>query len=233
MKLLCTLITYNRLAYSKRTLDSFRRTVDVPYYLNIVDNASTDGTVEWLKQSGETVLLNDENMYPGRATNRGWANGTLNYPEATHFMRLDNDMEFSPGWASRAVEYFQAFDNLGQLGLDYTALETYNGNPDYLTIGYGKTINLWPGNVGGPCIIPREVYDKGVRYDESPWQHDGGSRPTAQEDAKLSMVLLTMGYKVGHATEKLAWTFADKDSWGEYPDYYQKTMQERGYKWLE
>lgn len=232
MKLLVCLITYNRLKYTKRTLKSLIDTIDVPYYLVVVDNASTDGTQKWLEEKGpqDCLILNEYNYYPGKACNTGWERGLIEF-DADYLMRCDNDMEFAPEWASTAEEYFEAIPGLGQLGLDCTALDTYNDNPDYLTSENGKTINLWPGNVGGPCIISRQVWDDGLRYYEGPWYHDGGERPTAQEDARLSLDLLVKGYKVGHATEKLAWTFATPETWKEFPTYYKKTMKERGYKW--
>lgn len=239
MRLLICLITYNRLKYTKRTLKSLIDTIDVPYYLVAVDNDSTDKTIEWLQETGPQDLFveNGTNLYPGRAANIGWRMGLENWPDATHLMRCDNDMEFEPKWASTVEEYFEDFQDLGQLGLDHSALDNFNGNPDYLTISSNRRskyenphiINLWPGNVGGPCIIPRKVWDRGIRYDESPWSHDGGPRPTAQEDARLSLELLVKGYKVGHANERLATTFATPDTWKDYPEYYKKTLKERGY----
>lgn len=232
MRLVCALITHNRLAYTQRTLKSFLETVDVPYYLVIVDNMSTDGTTEWLKTQGHHLVQNDENFYPGRATNIGWANGVLNNQDAEYLMRLDNDMEFSPNWASKALEYFDAIQPLGQLGLDYSALDTWDSDDRYLATMGGKTINAWPGNVGGPCIIRKDIYQRGARYDETPW-HDDRQDPhamiTPQEDVKFSLLMHNYGFIYGHATEKLAWTFATPDTWSEYPEYYEKTMKERGY----
>lgn len=43
------LVTYNRLEYSKRALESILRAPGIPVAVTIWDNASTDGTVEWLR----------------------------------------------------------------------------------------------------------------------------------------------------------------------------------------
>lgn len=232
MKLLICLITHNRLEYTKRTLASLLDTIELPYHLVVVDNASTDGTQAWLYKHQPHVILNDENYYPGKACNIGWQTGLQMFSEATHLIRCDNDMEFVKGWDKKAEGYFAAIPLLGQLGLDHTALDEFSGDKRYLTTIGGKTVNAWPGNIGGPCIIRREVYDMGARYDETPWM-DLRTRPgemiTPQEDVKFSLSMHKYGYIYGHPTEKLAWTFADVTNRHEYKDYYKKTFKERGY----
>lgn len=230
MKLLVVLITFNRLDYTKRTLRGFLDTVDVPYYLVVVDNNSTDGTEEYLRSLErrgriDKLILNPENYYPGKAANIGWTEGLRDYPDATHLMRLDNDMHLERGWDKEAIETFEAMPSLGQLGLDHEAIENPRAAGHEITIK-GKTINRFPGCVGGPCIISRKVWDSGVRYDETPWE---GSRSKLQEDSRLSREIENRGFMFGHINEKVAWTFANKSNWKDYPEYYLKTMYDRGY----
>lgn len=231
MKLLITCITYNRLAYTKRTLKSLIDTIEVPYYLVVVDNKSDDGTVKWLEKNGpqDLLIINPYNFYPGRACNIGWERGLRELPDADYLMRCDNDMEFTKGWDKKAEDYFNAIPPLGQLGLDHTALDSYNGDPRYITTMNGESVNAWPGNIGGPCIIRREVYDRGARYDETPWEDQKLKMITPQEDVKFSLKMHTYGYIYGHPTEKLATTFATPDTWKDYPNYYKQTFLERGY----
>ena len=226
MNLLIVLITYNRLEYTKRTLREFYKTIELPYYLVIVDNNSTDGTIEYLKNHEkrskvDKVILNPDNYYPGKACNIGWAEGLKEYPQATHLMRLDNDMYFEKGWDLKAEEYFKKIDRLGQLGLDFDGGE--NKTPQYYN---GMGLIEWPGCVGGPNIIRREIFDDGARYDKTPWE---GSRSKLQEDSKFSRKLINDGWLVGHMDERLSYTFATKENWHEYKDYYKKTMYDRGY----
>ena len=220
------MITYNRLQYTKKTLRSLWATIQVPYYLIIVDNASTDGTIDYLsnlveRNRANKVILNDKNLYPGKACNIGWTKGLTEYPQATHLMRLDNDMHFEKGWDLRAEEYFKNIDRLGQLGLDFDGGE--HKIPNYYN---GMGIVEWPGCVGGPNILKREIFESGIRYDETPWK---GSRTPSQEDSKLSKEVKNDGWIVGHMDERLSWTFATKENWKDYPDYYKKTMYDRGY----
>lgn len=234
MTLLICLTSYNRLKYTKRTLKSLLDTIGVPHYLVVCDNDSTDNTKRWLETSGpqDLLILNPYNFYPGRATNIGWERGLKEFPKADFLMRLDNDMEFEPFWDVLAEDYFDKMPMLGQLGLDNTALDSFNDDKRYLTKVNGMTVNAWPGNIGGPCIIRREVWDIGARYDETPWQ-DLREKPTdmitPQEDVKFSLKMHNYGFIFGHPIDKLAHTFADKTNRDEYPDYYKKTFKERGY----
>lgn len=227
VKLLITLITYNRLAYTKRTLASLFDNIsdDSDYFLIIVDNNSTDGTQKYLKDLSRRgrvnlVIFNPENVFPGKACNIGWAQGLEVY-DATHLMRLDNDMQLTREWDVRAEQYFEAIPELGQLGLEHEAIEEPRAALHKRTIN-GFTINEWPGVVGGPMIMKRKMWDLGMRYDETPWE------PPQQEDSRLSQEIKARGYLVGHAQEELGRTFANKSNWVDFPEYYQETFKARG-----
>jgi glycosyltransferase involved in cell wall biosynthesis len=226
MKLLIVIITYNRLAYTKRTLHSLFATIDEPYYLVAVDNNSTDGTQQYLdslkgRYKLDKVIKNPDNYYPGKATNIGWEVGLELYPQATHLMRLDNDMHFEKGWDTYAAEYFETVDRLGQLGLDFDGGE--NKPPQFYN---GMGLVEFPGCVGGPCIIRRQIFKDGLRYDETPWEDSG---TPLQEDSKFSKAIKQGGWLVGHMDKRLSYTFADESNWKDYPEYYAKTMADRGY----
>lgn len=225
MKLLIVLITFERLKYSKQTLRTFWNTTELPYYLVVVDNNSSDGTQDYLRglvKRGriDKLIENPKNYYPGKACNIGWTEGLKDYPQATHLVRLDNDMHFERGWDLRAEEYFNKIDRLGQLGLDYDGGE--NRVPEFYN---GLGLVEFPGCVGGPCIIRRNIFDYGVRYDETPWE---GTDSMMQEDVRFSRRLKDDGWLVGHMDERLSWTFATPGTWKEFPEYYRKTMLDRG-----
>lgn len=232
MKLLIVLVTYNRLAYTKRTLRALWDTIDVPYYLVVVDNNSTDGTRKYLEKlvprnRADKIILNPDNFYPGKATNIGWEEGLKAYPDATHLMRLDNDMHLEKGWDITAEDYFKKIPELGQLGLDHEAIEHPKAALRVMEIN-GKQLNPWPGCVGGPNIIRRKIWDLGIRYKELKW--DDGRNSPLQEDSQFSRAIQNIGYLTGHMTEVLARTFANESNWNEFPEYYRKTMSDRGYQ---
>jgi glycosyltransferase involved in cell wall biosynthesis len=170
VKLHTVFITHNRLELTKIAVASYLETVTVPYTYVIVDNASTDGTVEWLRASPYDFLLLPENRYPGYACNTGW---DLTPDNVTHLHRADNDFRFLPGWCEE-VERIFASAKVGQVGLRMHEQEP-NG--------------AW--NVGGNNVIRRELWDAGLRYDERPWTE---FPPGYSEDSFFSPEVERMGY---------------------------------------
>lgn len=79
-------ITFNRLELTKRTLESFYQKTNVDYHL-FIDNGSTDGTQEYLKQFNHILL--DKNY--GIAYALACAVNAL--PEYDYILKLDNDVE--------------------------------------------------------------------------------------------------------------------------------------------
>lgn len=230
MTLLICLITYNRLACTRKTLRYLRHSIRSPFYLVVVDNNSTDGTQEYLKRLhkrfiADKIILNEDNYYPGKACNIGWAAGLKKY-KADLLMRLDNDMYLEKGWDTAAESYFRAIPELGQLGLDHEAIEHPKAALREMEIN-GKVINPWPGCVGGPSIVRRKLWDMGLRWPEMRW--DDSRNSPLQEDSQFSKSIMERGYLVGHMTENLARTFINESNWKSDPEYYKKTMRSRGY----
>ena len=228
VKFLIVMPTYNRLAYTKKTIKSLRDTISVPYELVLVDNASTDGTKKWvLNTKGAHKFFNDENKYPGAACNLGFNMLLDNQKGFTHLMRLDNDMKLEQGWDMVALRAFKAFPTLGQLGLDYGPIRTSNGastRSPWLMQGENMRLSSWPGNIGGTMILKKELWDKGLRYDETPWPE--AENPQIQEDWKMSQAVKAMGYDFGHLLNEYANTI---DKIEDYPEYFAKTYKERNY----
>ncbi len=203
VKLHTVFVTYNRLESTKVAIQSYLNTVTVPYTFIVVDNASTDGTQEWLHSEGHLCLSLKENLYPGHATNAGWM--LCPYPDITHFQRADNDNEFLPGWCEHVQECFEGRPELGQLGLRTADWDSNNSI-----------------NVSGDCIIRRELWDKGIRWEEKPWSEY--PRGTA-ESLPFARAVTEMGYKWDRVTQECIRPIAAED-----PDdpYYIKSWGERG-----
>jgi glycosyltransferase involved in cell wall biosynthesis len=107
-------ITRNRLAYTKRALASVLSDPDEQFFLTIWDNASTDGTVEYLRQEANDpricdIIFSRENIGQTAAVNRVWSNS-----KAELLGKVDNDCLVTPGWTRKLA---QAHEDISQLGV--------------------------------------------------------------------------------------------------------------------
>lgn len=203
MKIHTVFITHNRLHLTERAIESYQATISVPHSFIVVDNASQDGTREWLMKhlgpDGWRGFAN--NAYPGKACNWGWS---LAPEDASFFHRADNDFAFLPGWCEEVERIFQA-QKIGQVGLRTDEEEQFS---------------RW--NVGGNNVIRRELWDKGLRYDERPWTQ---YPPGYSEDSFFSPTIVEMGYTWTRVKKPCVVNLATGD-WGD--PYYQRSYGDRG-----
>ena len=104
-------VTYNRWELSKKCIDSIiNNTPRNIYELIVVDNSSTDATIEKLKEyysQGyiDKLILNDENKQLGEGFNIGWRNvhGNSNY-----VITLNNDHIVMQGWYYNVMAAFKS-----------------------------------------------------------------------------------------------------------------------------
>ena len=99
------IVTYNNLEYNRLCLESvFRNTLWPNFEVIVVDNASADGTPEYLLElqrahDNVKVILNEQiEGLPGR-TIRGWPP-----PTGTYLVLLNNDTVVPNGWLIRTRE---------------------------------------------------------------------------------------------------------------------------------
>jgi glycosyltransferase involved in cell wall biosynthesis len=196
-------VTYNRLHLTRQAVESFLDTVSVPYSYIVVDNASEDGTQDWLAEQKHPALLLARNFYPGYATNRGWE---AEHPKnATHLHRADNDFAFLPGWCEHVEARFAEHRAVGQVGLRTAEQEAFA-----------------MFNVGGNNIIRRELWDQGLRYDERPWSE---YEPGFSEDSYFTPAVKALGYRWGRVREQCLESLATGD-WSD--SYYRESYGVRG-----
>ena len=209
MKIHTCFITYNRLELTKRAIHTYLETVSAPWTAVVVDNNSTDGTFEWLwsdpifrKGPQLRAVTLPDNFYPGRACNIGWQLA----PEDADFLhRADNDFIFLKDWCSEVEERFQDAE-LGQLGLRTNDEELWN-----------------PHNVGGNCIVRRQLWDEGLRWDERKWTQIKAAGYT--EDSYFSPAVERMGWKWGRVEKRCIVPISREDP---NDPYYIATWADRG-----
>ena len=179
-----TMVTFNRIDFTRQSIESIAGTAGHPYELTVVDNASKDGTVELLRDLHSQgvvhhLILNGENEGVAFAANQGWAAGGK-----AHYMKIDNDIVFrKAGWLARIVEVCDALPGLGAIAYNF---ET-TSYP--LTLVNGQNVRPKRGNLGGGCIMIPGVVHGLVGY----WCED--YRPYGEEDYDMYVRLRQLGLR--------------------------------------
>jgi GT2 family glycosyltransferase len=106
------ILTFNQLEYTRMCVDSVLRNTTVPYELIFVDNASSDGTLDYLKTLPNVrVVANQENLGFAGGNNQGLALARGEYA-----LLLNNDAIVTPGWLELMVAPMQRDPNVGIVG---------------------------------------------------------------------------------------------------------------------
>ena len=149
------MVTYNRLEFTRQSLDALLLNTNFPYVLTIVDNASTDGTREYLKEQKhrgiiKNLVLLDENVGVAKASNLAWSVE----PEADFYLKLDNDIVIQkPGWLGMIVDVVMAIPEAGAVAYNFEPVSY----PEYEV--HGIQVRPKNGNLGGACVlIPRNIH---------------------------------------------------------------------------
>ncbi|MEN6458468.1 MAG: glycosyltransferase [Thermoguttaceae bacterium] len=149
-------VTYNNLALNQACLESIYRKTDWPNFeVIVVDNASRDGTAEWLQAEQAIrprlqVILNQDNRGFSGANNQG-----MRAAHGDYFCLLNNDTLVTRGWLSTLVGHLRTWPDLGLIG----PVSNRVGNEAKVPVGYAT-----------PAEMPRWA----AQYC---WQHDGETFP--------------------------------------------------------
>ena len=101
-------LPWDQLALTQRCLTSLRLHTDVPYELVVVDNGSEPIAQSYASQAADVAILNTANRGFAAGMNQGLA---ASRGEFVAF--INNDTFFSPGWASKLLNTFEANPKAG------------------------------------------------------------------------------------------------------------------------
>lgn len=107
---------YNQIEYTKMCLESLVETIDEKIELVIVDNASTDGTKEFISSFNHNKLIpvpisNEENLGFPKAVNLG-----IEKANGKYVIIANNDILFTNGWLERMIEAAESDSKIGLVG---------------------------------------------------------------------------------------------------------------------
>jgi GT2 family glycosyltransferase/tetratricopeptide (TPR) repeat protein/2-polyprenyl-3-methyl-5-hydroxy-6-metoxy-1,4-benzoquinol methylase len=106
------LVTYNQLAYTPQCLESLRRHTPEAHEIIVVDNGSTDGTVEYLRAQTDIRCIE-------LATNLGFpaaANLGIEAAQGDNLLLLNNDTVVTPDWLKRLLGVLHSDPRIGIVG---------------------------------------------------------------------------------------------------------------------
>ena len=161
-------LTFNRLYYTQKTLPALLESSDTAsYQIRIVDNGSTDGTVEYLQKLShpqiETVIYNNKNEGLVKPTKQFWKESNAEFVG-----KIDNDILVPKGWIEKLVEAHHKIPELGVVGFCHFRKEDFNQNIVKSKIYKKNGIHLrrqpW---IGGNYILKREMVMKIMGYRQS------------------------------------------------------------------
>jgi len=177
------LVTYNRLEYTKKTINCLLNDQD-EFDLYIWDNASIDGTKEYLMEEIKDsrikeIYLSIENLGQTAAMNYFWAKCNTDLVG-----KLDNDILISPGWVKTISEAHKDIEMLGAVACWHFWEEDFNYEIAKKKIKkYGNHQILKHPFVGGTgFLLKRKTYLK-----MGPWEEGSPNIGTTSYFLKMAL----------------------------------------------
>lgn len=220
-------LTYNRLKYTKESFESLHNTAGYSFDHYIVDNGSTDGTVEYLKGYAEKhnakVIFNEDNKGISIASNqilKVIKDSGIKYQIIGKF---DNDAYCkTEGWLKEMVNIWKSNHLIAQSCYISGLRDSAGGVPRYV---YGKIKNQLVGMVkhlGGICCFTSAGIRLNFHLDENEPLH-------TMDDLFFSRYLRERGYQmlylenfyINHGPEGTEAQATD------FPEYFEKRKVEK------
>lgn len=177
MKTSIIILTYNELALTKQCLHSVQKHTDNnDIELIIVDNGSTDGTVDYLNNlSGVHTIFNEKNLGFAKGCNQGVEMAT-----GENILFLNNDTIVTENWLQAMIRVLYKSDKIGMVGpvsnyvsghqridVPYQTINEMDAFADeYSKQNQGKTRQVLR-LVGFCLLVKRDLLTKIGSFDES------------------------------------------------------------------
>lgn len=210
---------FNGLSYTQDCLKSLDQHTGVDCEIIVVDNASTDGTADYLRASGFAnkkirdfrVITNQSNLGFSKACNQGYRQ-----TKGQYIVFLNNDTIVTPQWLEPLLACFLAYERVGIVTpkllypesgkIQYAGVSLLpNGLPHLLF--YNEEGDTPAANVrrevpiacGGCIVFPRAVLQEVGLFDE--WFING------MEDVDLSLRVKKADYKTIYCPQSVIYHY--------------------------
>ena len=106
------MLNLNGQGHLQGAVESLRRNTPGPVELVVVDNGSTDASLDWLRAQDDLVLVElGENLGAPAGRNRG-----LEVAKGGTILFCDNDVVFTPAWRPLLLSHLDAWPDVGAVG---------------------------------------------------------------------------------------------------------------------
>lgn len=247
-KISIIMLTYNNLELNKACIKSILDYTAYPNYeLIIVDNQSSDGTVEYLreiesrKDSRIRIIFNTENSGFAGGNNKG-----IKEADGEYIMLLNNDTVVTRGWLTNMVKHLKQDSRLAMCG----AVTNSIGNEAQICAEYTNTDELQEfslrytqAHMGEEyknvdrialfcTLIPKTVFDRCGLLDE-------GYKVGMFEDDDFAQAVMSQGYEFViaedvfvHHVNNASFKKLDEEKYNEIFESNKKLFEEKwNVKW--
>ncbi len=222
-------LSWNRELLLRNTILSLLVTTKYKFEIFIVDNASNDGSKEWLQVFSNfypsiKVYFLDENI-GGEAFNI-----PLSEVKGKYVLFSENDLEYLPGWDEYMIHQFESFSELGQLSPFAPNPmreigEVWVDKPFEVEKKGNEVLFKAIHNVTTTCMVRTELLEKGLKWTNLISKEGLFKFPA---DGKFSADVKNMGYLVGWSDQykSINWGFNQRIISKE-KEYYNENWKEK------
>lgn len=120
------IVAHNQIALTQRCVESIIRHTTIPYELILVDNGSTDSSLEYFLNLEAVVLHNAQNVSYAKALNMG-----IHAAKGDVLVFLNNDLVITPNWLSNMICCLESNPQIGMVGpvSNYSHTTALPGSP--------------------------------------------------------------------------------------------------------
>lgn len=212
---LIVIVNYNGKHLLEKHLPSILQTDYKPFDIVVVDNASKDNSVPFLKEKYPDikVIKNEENLGFGKANNIG----IRKYPDYDYYVLVNNDISVEKDWLTKLVSTAKKDNGIGGVGPKILYSEQRKGS--YIINSAGMDINKHylaydrhegeedskkysiveevEGLTGATLLIPSKVWKELKGFNEKMFMY--------YEDVDLCLRIRDLGYKLIYCGESVVY----------------------------